>query len=103
MSTWSVYILLCSDGSLYTGATTDVQRRFEEHQQGRASKCTRSRLPVKLMYVRGGLTQSQALKEEARLKALPRPEKVQMVDSYHDGHKEGDFCLSSKPPASSKS
>jgi len=100
---WNVYILLCSDGSLYTGATTDVQRRFEQHQAGRASKYTRARLPVKLLYVESNLTKSQALREEHRIKALPRVEKELMADCYHSTHKDCGFWLSSKPASPLKS
>ena len=96
MNSWSVYILLCSDGSLYTGCTTDVMRRFGQHSRGKGAKYTRSRLPVKLMYTAEGLTHSVALKEEYRIKKLKRSEKVWLADNWHATHKEGNFCLTPK-------
>ena len=93
MAIWMVYMLLCSDESLYTGVTTDLHRRFRQHQRGRASKYTRSRLPVKLVYVRDCGDRSSALKEEARIKRLPAEEKWLMADSYHGTHKEHGFHL----------
>ena len=94
MRDWSVYMLLCCDGSLYTGCTNDVDRRLGQHNKGVASKYTRSRLPVKLMYVKSGLTKSEALKEEARVKKLSRVEKVTLVNPWHSTHKEWGFRLS---------
>ena len=96
MSNWSVYILLCSDGSLYTGCTTDVMRRFGQHSRGKGAKYTKSRLPVKLMYSTEGFTHSTALKEEYRIKQLKRAEKVRLADHWHATHKEGNFQLTSQ-------
>jgi len=70
-----VYILRCGDGSLYTGAAKDLPRRLEQHAAGRASRYTRSRLPVVLVWSRRVRTWSDALKTERRIKALRRPEK----------------------------
>lgn len=94
MRDWNVYMLLCSDGSLYTGSTNNVAKRLDQHNRGRAAKYTRSRLPVKLLYVKSELTKSDALKEEARIKGLSRLKKVELTDLWHSVHKEGDFCLS---------
>ena len=74
-----VYILECDDGSLYTGIAKDVARRLAEHQGGRASRYTRSRLPVVLVWRRRVRTWSQALREEHRIKSLPRGAKVTLV------------------------
>jgi putative endonuclease len=71
-----VYILRCRDGSLYTGATTDLARRLRQHRAGTASRYTRSRLPVKLLWKRRVTSWSAALREERRIKALPRPAKL---------------------------
>lgn len=74
-----VYILRCRDGSLYTGAAKDVTRRLGEHQAGRASRYTRARLPVTLVWslrVRGW---GRALREEHRIKQLSRAAKLQMI------------------------
>jgi predicted GIY-YIG superfamily endonuclease len=79
--TWFVYILRCSDGSLYTGITTDLNRRCEEHNAGTASHFTRSRLPVALVYQETQASRSLALKREAAIKALSRPEKESLIQA----------------------
>lgn len=74
-----VYILRCADGSLYTGIAKDVARRLAEHAAGRASRYTRVRLPVALAWCRRVRTWSRALKEEYRIKRLPRAAKLEIV------------------------
>jgi predicted GIY-YIG superfamily endonuclease len=74
-----VYILRCRDGSLYTGVAKDVSRRLEQHQAGRASRYTRSHLPVTLVWTRRVRSWSLALREERRIKALRKAEKEAMV------------------------
>ena len=74
-----VYLLRCRDGSLYTGAAVDVDRRLREHAAGKASRYTRSRLPVELAWVCEVTTWSAALVEEARIKALPRRAKQRLM------------------------
>lgn len=76
---WFVYILRCSDGSLYTGITKDVRRRCEQHNAGTASRYTRSRLPVALVYQERRASQSLALKREAAIKAMSRLEKESLI------------------------
>ncbi len=76
---WFVYLLRCADGSLYTGITTDVQRRYEQHNAGAASRYTRSRLPVKLVYHEAQPTHSLALKRELALKALSKRKKELLI------------------------
>ncbi|MEI8189856.1 MAG: GIY-YIG nuclease family protein [candidate division NC10 bacterium] len=76
-----VYILQCEDGSLYTGIAKDVARRLAEHQAGRASRYTRSRLPVLLAWSRRVPSWSHALREEHRIKALPRTAKLALVQA----------------------
>ena len=76
-----VYILQCHDGSLYTGYTTDVERRLREHNEGKASKYTRSRLPVRCVYWEEFLTKSEALKREMAIKKLSRQQKETMIRS----------------------
>lgn len=76
---WFVYILRCSDGTLYTGITKDIDRRFEQHNKGTASKYTRSRLPVKLVYQESQPNQSLALKREAAIKEMTRKQKLAMI------------------------
>jgi putative endonuclease len=80
---WSVYVLRCADGSLYTGITNDLGRRLLAHRAGTASKYTRSRLPVRVMCTMGPWsTRGRALREEARIKAMPRAEKLGLIRSY---------------------
>ncbi len=79
---WFVYILRCSDDSLYTGITTDLRRRVEQHNAGTASKYTRSRLPVVLEYQKEQPTKSMALKRELAIKALTRKAKEELIKSY---------------------
>ena len=75
-SDWLVYLLQCRDGSLYTGITNDLPKRLEAHAAGKASRYTRSRLPVTLVYVEPQPTKSLALRREAAIKRLPRAEKL---------------------------
>ena len=74
-----VYMLRCRDGSLYTGIARDLERRLARHQSGKASRYTRARLPVTLVWSREVETWSEALREELRIKALPRPAKEALV------------------------
>jgi predicted GIY-YIG superfamily endonuclease len=74
-----VYILRCRDGSLYTGIAKDLTRRLERHHLGKASKYTRSRLPVVLVWKRRLLTWSRALREEHRIKSLTRAQKEDLL------------------------
>jgi len=76
---WYVYILRCSDGSLYTGITTDVDRRFAAHQQGRGGAYTRSRPPTQILYRRQLPSRSAALVREAQIKALSRAQKLALI------------------------
>jgi putative endonuclease len=74
-----VYLLRCADDSLYCGWTTDVERRLAEHQAGSASRYTRSRRPVELALVIPVADRSAALREEARIKRLPRAAKLELI------------------------
>ena len=74
-----VYLLRCADGTLYCGWTVDVERRLAAHNAGRASRYTRTRLPVELAWSRELPDRSAARREEARIKALPRAAKVALV------------------------
>ena len=78
---WFVYILRCGDGSLYTGITKDVRRRCQQHNDGTASRYTRSRRPTKLVHQEVHLSRSTALKREAAIKAMTRQEKMAMIRS----------------------
>jgi putative endonuclease len=71
----AVYVVRCSDGTLYTGYTTDVERRIAEHDRGEGAAYTRGRTPVELVHVEYFETRSAAMSREAAIKALSRPEK----------------------------
>jgi putative endonuclease len=77
---WTVYILRCADGSLYTGITRDVARRVEEHNSSRllAARYTRSRRPVVLVYQEKAATRSAASKREYRIKRMARGDKLKL-------------------------
>ena len=74
-----LYILRCGDGSLYTGIALDLERRLAQHRAGRASRYTRSRLPVDLVWWREIGSWGDALREELRIKRLSRSEKEALV------------------------
>jgi len=74
-----VYLLACGDGSLYAGAAKDLDKRLAEHRAGRASRYTRSRLPVEIVWSCEVETWGAALSEEARIKRLRREEKLQLL------------------------
>jgi len=76
---WFVYLLRCRDGTLYTGITKDVARRVEQHNAGTASRYTRSRLPVALVYQESQASRSLALKREAAIKAMSRLDKESLI------------------------
>lgn len=74
-----VYMLRCADNTLYTGWTTDLQKRLAMHNDGKASKCTRARLPVELVYFEECEDKSAALKREIAIKKLDRKQKEMLV------------------------
>jgi predicted GIY-YIG superfamily endonuclease len=76
---WFVYLIRCADGSLYTGITKDVSRRCEQHQAGTASRYTRSRLPVEVVYQEAHVGRSLALRREAAIKSLSRRQKMSLI------------------------
>ena len=75
-----MYLLRCADGSLYCGWTTDLDRRLAEHVAGSASRYTRSRLPVELVWSAPAASRPDALREEARIKRLTRAQKLRLMD-----------------------
>lgn len=77
-----VYIAECSDGTYYTGYTTDVERRIKEHNQGTGAKYTRGRLPVLSVYSEEYETRSQAMKREYEIKQLTREEKEAIIQIH---------------------
>lgn len=78
---WHLYLLRCGDGSLYTGITTDVEKRLEAHRGGKGAKYTRGRGPLELVYQEVCGSHSDALKRELQIKALPRAEKQKLIGS----------------------
>jgi len=76
---WTVYLLRCSDRSLYCGISNDVKSRLRAHQAGKGAKYTRGRLPLKLVYTEEVSSKSAALKRELRIKKLSKKEKEFMV------------------------
>ena len=80
---WFIYILRCADGSLYTGITNDLNRRLKQHNAGTASRYTRSRLPVTLVYHEESTTKGGALKRELVIKSLSREAKEALIRSMN--------------------
>lgn len=74
-----VYLLECNDGSLYTGVTTDVERRFSEHQQGIGSHFTRAKKAKRIVYSEKQPNRSLAQKREAEIKKWPRAKKLALI------------------------
>ncbi len=83
-----VYLLRCRDGSLYAGAAVDLDRRLGEHRAGRASRYTRSRLPVELVWSAEVESWSAALREESRLKGLDKRRKESLVAKRMPGRSD---------------
>ena len=82
-----VYILRCSDGSLYCGWTTDLEHRIKVHNRGKGAKYTKSRLPVELVYYEEYKDRTDALSREWYIKRMSRDEKLQLISS---GRTNGD-------------
>ena len=83
MKSWFVYMLRCTDNSLYTGITTDVVRRVSEHNAKKSiTRYTRARQPVVLVYQESVNSRAEAGKREAQLKKLSKQEKEEIVGSY---------------------
>lgn len=81
MTGWGVYIILCVDGCLYTGITTDIVRRWEQHCKLKGAKYFRAHIPKKLVYYEPGHSHSSAAKREIGIKKLKRPKKLQLIRS----------------------
>ena len=81
-----VYILKCGDGSLYTGWTNDIKKRFAAHCAGKGAKYTRSRLPVELVYWESFSNKSSALKREYAIKQCTRKEKLALIQTFTSRH-----------------
>ena len=83
--TWWVYILRCADGTLYIGATNDLDRRLAAHNAGRGAKYTRARRPVALVYREAAADRRAALQREAALKKLARAAKLRLIAGAEQG------------------
>jgi len=77
---WFVYVVRCRDGSLYTGISNDVDARVARHNAGQGARYTRARRPVQLVYTERKRSRSYALRREAAIKALPRTDKVLLIE-----------------------
>lgn len=78
-NSWYLYILRCKDNTLYTGITTDVEKRLESHRSGKGAKYTRGRMPLELVYREVCESHSDALKRELEVKSLTRQEKEKLI------------------------
>ena len=77
---WYVYIVECSDGTLYTGISTNVSKRVLIHNKGKGAKYTKTRLPVSLKWQKTCENRSEASKEEYRIKKLTRKQKLKLIN-----------------------
>ena len=84
-SNWYLYILRCKDNTLYTGITTDVEKRLEAHRSGKGAKYTRGRGPLELVYRESCGSHSDALKREHQVKMLTREEKQNLIREGFQG------------------
>jgi len=82
MTSWSVYIIHCSDDSLYTGITTDIDRRFRQHCTQKGAKYFRHCQPQRIVFVETGHSRGSASQREALIKKMKREVKLQLIASY---------------------
>lgn len=80
--TWFLYMLRCSDLSLYTGITKNIERRFKMHSEGVGARYTRTRLPLEMVYQETCKTRTEALIRECAVKALPRTAKLNLIEQF---------------------
>ncbi len=85
MKVFYVYVLMCNDGTLYTGYTTSLEERLKKHNLGQASKYTRTRLPVKIVYSETFPTKNLAMQRENVIKKMSRSEKIALINSPGPG------------------
>ncbi len=79
MSAYFIYLLECKDTSIYTGITTDVKRRFEEHRKGSGGRFTRTKGAIRILYTEECKDRSSALRREAEIKRWPRQKKLDLI------------------------
>lgn len=80
---WFLYILKCVDGSLYTGITKDLERRFQMHSEGKAARYTRTRRPLEIIYKETCRTRTEALVRECAVKALSKARKLALIGQFN--------------------
>lgn len=88
------YIVRCSDGSLYTGWTNDLEKRIKDHNEGRGAKYTKARRPVVLAYYEEFATKEEAMRREWEIKQLTRAEKLKILEKQ-----DFPFDINKKSPA----
>ena len=81
VTNWSVYIILCSDGSLYTGISTGPERRFRQHADGQGAKYFRTCKPLRIVYLEPGHTRGSACRRELQIKGMTKPAKHDLLVS----------------------
>jgi putative endonuclease len=79
---WQVYIILCTDNSLYTGITSDIRRRVTQHGGRQGARYFRGRKPLRVVYVEDGHSRSSASRREAAIKKLNRAGKLRLIESH---------------------
>ncbi len=87
MSCNVTYILRCSDGTLYTGWTNDIEKRLAAHNDGTGAKYTKPRRPVELVYMEAFTTKQEAMRREVAIKKLSRAEKMKLVSGLSEKNK----------------
>lgn len=80
MKIYYTYLLECSDGTIYCGYTNDVAARVKTHNEGKGAKYTKSRLPVRAVYVEEHATKHEAMSREGKIKRLSRAEKLRLIE-----------------------
>ena len=89
---WNVYIILCQDKSLYTGITTDVDRRFEQHATGKGARYFYGHKPMQVVYVEPSHTRSSASKRESEIKKLKKADKQLLISSQRNLFGKNKLC-----------
>lgn len=80
-SRWQVYIILCTDNSLYTGISTNAEKRFLQHKNGHGAKYFRGHEPLELIYLESAADRSTAIKKETKIKRMKRDDKLRLISS----------------------
>jgi len=78
---WFGYILECNDGSYYVGHTDNIEKRISEHEQGKISSYTKTRLPVKSVYIQDFMTRDEAINAERQVKGWSRKKKIALINN----------------------